>query len=222
MATTLMPTTLDFLAPVSEEAGHNTTTDLDPSLFFFPGIYCPSGFDLMKILYYVATRPNPTIDLGPVDASCPIVLCDLFLPDHPIVYASASFLDLTGYSLDEVLGRSCQFLQCPSLQAEQTAWEEQPQDQQEHPGRIARSVSSPYAPMLVCPQLHQSVKHGREVQVEVTNFRKDGTPFVNFLSVVPICWDDNEGETAVNGESQPYARPYRYSVAFHCDKNAME
>ncbi len=33
--------------------------------------------------------------------------------DNPIVYASQGFLDLTGYELDQVLGRNCRFLQGP-------------------------------------------------------------------------------------------------------------
>lgn len=72
--------------------------------------------------------------------------------------------------------------------------------------------------------LHQSVKHNREVQVEVTNFRKNGTPFVNFLSVVPIYWDDDDGHAdhgpSTNGSSS--TRRHRYSVGFVCDKSAME
>ena len=32
-------------------------------------------------------------------------------PDNPIVYASPSFFELTGYSPAEVLGRNCRFLQ---------------------------------------------------------------------------------------------------------------
>jgi PAS domain-containing protein len=32
-------------------------------------------------------------------------------PDNHIIYASQSFLDLTGYHLHEVLGRNCRFLQ---------------------------------------------------------------------------------------------------------------
>ncbi|CAM9202407.1 unnamed protein product [Ascophyllum nodosum] len=41
------------------------------------------------------------------------VITDPTLPDNPIVFASQGFLELTGYSLDEVLGRNCRFLQGP-------------------------------------------------------------------------------------------------------------
>jgi PAS domain-containing protein len=32
-------------------------------------------------------------------------------PDNPIVLANQAFLDLTGYTADEVIGRNCRFLQ---------------------------------------------------------------------------------------------------------------
>ncbi len=36
--------------PDSSEADHSSDTLSDQSPFFYPGLYCPSGFDLMKIL----------------------------------------------------------------------------------------------------------------------------------------------------------------------------
>ena len=179
--------------------------------------------------FCVATRPNPTIDLGPVDCSCPIVLCDLFFPDQPIVYASPTFLELTGYSLDEVLGRNCRFLQWPSWQAQQQQQQQQQEEEQQgqHQQQLqlglpaVPSVPSPHVSSQVRQQLHQAVKHSREVQVEITNFRRDGTPFVNVLSVVPIYWDDDGSEIVVNGDGSQYTRRHRYSVGFLCDKNAM-
>lgn len=39
------------------------------------------------------------------------VLTDPSLPDNPIIFASKGFLELTGYRLNEVLGRNCRFLQ---------------------------------------------------------------------------------------------------------------
>jgi len=41
------------------------------------------------------------------------LITDPSLPDNPIVYASQGFLNLTGYELDQVLGRNCRFLQGP-------------------------------------------------------------------------------------------------------------
>ena len=39
------------------------------------------------------------------------VISDPHLPDCPIVFASDAFMELTGYSREEILGRNCRFLQ---------------------------------------------------------------------------------------------------------------
>ena len=40
-----------------------------------------------------------------------IVITDPNLPDNPIVYVNPAFEKTTGYSMEEVLGRNCRFLQ---------------------------------------------------------------------------------------------------------------
>ena len=40
-------------------------------------------------------------------------ITDPSLEDNPIVYASKSFLDTTGYTIDEVISKNCRFLQGP-------------------------------------------------------------------------------------------------------------
>ena len=42
-----------------------------------------------------------------------VVISDPSQPDNPIIYCSNSFLRITGYSMDEVIGRNCRFLQGP-------------------------------------------------------------------------------------------------------------
>ena len=39
------------------------------------------------------------------------IITDPSIPDNPIIFASQGFLDLTGYPMNEVLGRNCRFLQ---------------------------------------------------------------------------------------------------------------
>ena len=64
-------------------------------------VYSTSGFDLMSIIARVATRApfknNPRTRRF----------------DRPIVYASPSFYQLTGYEDHEVIGRNCRFLHPP-------------------------------------------------------------------------------------------------------------
>ncbi|KUI53002.1 White collar 1 protein [Cytospora mali] len=93
----------------TKTTGTPGTTDT----LFYPGLYCPSGLDVMTVLLRIFARPNPEIDLGPVDSSVALVVCDLAAPDTPIVYVSDPFLELTGYRADEVVGRNCRFLQAP-------------------------------------------------------------------------------------------------------------
>lgn len=40
-------------------------------------------------------------------------ISDPTLPDNPIVFVSQGFLELTGYTMSECLGRNCRFLQGP-------------------------------------------------------------------------------------------------------------
>src|SRR5271156_1256301 len=39
----------------------------------------------------VATRPNPKINIGPVDVSSAVIVCDIIQHDHPIIYCSEAF-----------------------------------------------------------------------------------------------------------------------------------
>ena len=51
--------------------------------------------------------------------------------------------------------------------------------------------------------MRRAVERREEAEVEVLNFRRDGSPFVNFLTMIPVCWDS--------------ATP-RYCVGFQAEK----
>ena len=82
--------------------------------------------------------------------------------DNPIVFANAAFLRLTGYTLPEVLGRNCRFLQGPDTDREQVSY------------------------------LRQAIAEEKTVVVELLNYRKDGTPFWNALHLGPIYNEKEE------------------------------
>lgn len=84
------------------------------------------------------------------------VIADPTLPDCPIVFASDPFLHLSGYRREEVLGRNCRFLQGPDTDR--------------------NTVNG----------LRAAIKEDREITVRLLNYRKDGTPFWNMLTVAPI------------------------------------
>jgi diguanylate cyclase (GGDEF)-like protein/PAS domain S-box-containing protein len=84
-----------------------------------------------------------------------IVVADGSQPGFPLTYVSPGFEELTGYSSDQVLGRSCGLLQGPDTDP--------------------RSIDV----------LRQAVAAGREAYVTLLNYRADGTPFWNEVALAP-------------------------------------
>ncbi|KAF4973070.1 hypothetical protein FZEAL_9428 [Fusarium zealandicum] len=144
-----------------------------PDPVIYPGLYAPSGIDIMNILFRIMGRPNPQIVLGPVDCSVAIVLCDILQPDAPIAYVSESFTELTGYSSQEAIGRNCRFLQTSPREGQNA---------------IAKKGSDKVA----VHRMRQAVLSGQEVQLPVTNYKKHGQPFNNLLSIIPVPSDGTE------------------------------
>ncbi|WP_261368408.1 PAS domain-containing protein [Limnoglobus roseus] len=89
-------------------------------------------------------------------ASQGLVITDVGRPDNPLIYVSAGFERVTGYPAAEVLGRNCRFLQGPD--------------------------SDP-ATVFV---LREAIRASRAATVELLNYRKDGTPFWNEVSLSPV------------------------------------
>ncbi len=85
-----------------------------------------------------------------------ITISDNLQPDNPIVYANEGFERLTGYDMQEVLGKNCRF-----LQGEET-----------DPATIA--------------EISQSIREEKPCSVEILNYCKDGQTFWNRLSITPI------------------------------------
>nr|AML76342.1 putative LOV domain-containing protein [Chloromonas rosae] len=83
-------------------------------------------------------------------------ISDPTLPDCPIVFASDAFLELTGYSREDVLGRNCRFLQGPDT--DQTTVE----------------------------QIRSAIKAGAELTVRILNYTKAGKPFWNMFTLAPM------------------------------------
>jgi PAS domain S-box-containing protein len=92
----------------------------------------------------------------------PIVITDARQTDNPIIFANDAFLALTGYERAEVIGRNCRFLQGP-----QTAPE-------------------------AIDQVRSAMASGRDVAVELANYRKDGRLFWNQLFVSPVRNDSGD------------------------------
>ncbi|EHK44161.1 uncharacterized protein TrAtP1_008657 [Trichoderma atroviride] len=150
----------------------------------YPGIYSASGLDVMGILLRLVSRPNPGIELGPLDCSVSLTLCDLSLPNLPIIYASPGFYELTGYSASETLGRNCRFLQHPPY-ANQTAG-----------SGVSSELAEPVTKMRWAIQAHQ------EVRVEVANYKRNGKRFTNIVTVIPLLPDADGHHYAVGLQAE--------------------
>nr|AML76642.1 putative LOV domain-containing protein [Bacopa caroliniana] len=84
------------------------------------------------------------------------VITDPRLPDNPIIFASDSFLELTEYTREEILGRNCRFLQGPET------------DQ--------ATVS----------KIRDAIREQKEITVQLINYTKSGKKFWNLFHLQPM------------------------------------
>nr|AML77124.1 putative LOV domain-containing protein [Alangium chinense] len=84
------------------------------------------------------------------------VVSDATKPDYPIMYASAGFFKMTGYTSKEVVGRNCRFLQGAGTD----------------PGDVSK--------------IREALQAGSSYCGRLLNYKKDGTPFWNLLTISPI------------------------------------
>lgn len=88
------------------------------------------------------------------------VVSDATRPDYPILYASAGFFKMTGYSSKEVIGRNCRFLQGADTDPEDVA------------------------------KIREALAQGKNYCGRLLNYKKDGTAFWNLLTIAPIKDED--------------------------------
>ena len=122
----------------------------------------------MSIFTRVATRSHPKIILGPVDLTCSFIMIDVRRFDWPIVYASPSFYQLTGYKDHEVIGHNCQFLQSPD-------------------GNVHKGKETWYVAPETIQHLYKAVVSDKECQASIINYRKGGQAFINLVTIIPIA-----------------------------------
>ena len=91
-----------------------------------------------------------------------VVFSDPALPDNPMIYVSEEFERQTGYAAAESVGRNCRFLQGPD--------------------------TDPHA----IEAIRQGLQARTVFSIDILNYRKDGTAFVNRLRIRPIF--DEQGD----------------------------
>ncbi len=92
----------------------------------------------------------------------PMLITDPRRPDNPVIFANDAFLNLSGYSREEVTGRNCRFLQGPQTDANAIA------------------------------AIRDATRAGRDINVDILNYRKDGSTFWNALYISPVYTERGE------------------------------
>lgn len=119
-----------------------------------------------RYIAFVPTKqdiaPDPWVDDLIKASPLAAVVSNPRIADNPIVACNQAFIDLTGYSSEEILGRNCRFLAGPDTEP----W-------------LTETITD-------------GVAERRPVMVEILNYKKDGTPFRNAVVVAPIFDEDDE------------------------------
>jgi PAS domain S-box-containing protein len=98
------------------------------------------------------------IDEAPVGVS----ITDPDQPDNPIIYVNDEFVEVTGYSPDEILGENHRILQGPETSEEPVE------------------------------EMREAIDAEERVTVELRNYRTDGDLFWNRVSIAPVYDSDGE------------------------------
>lgn len=86
----------------------------------------------------------------------PMLVTDPGQVDNPIIYVNRAFTQLTGYTREEILGTNCRFLQGPGTNLDDVA------------------------------KIRKAIEDRQSIEIDLLNYRKDGTSFWNRLLVSPV------------------------------------
>ncbi len=92
----------------------------------------------------------------------PMLITDPRQHDNPIVFVNSAFSKLTGYERHEILGRNCRFLQGPETNRDDVV------------------------------RIKDAIERRVPIELDLRNYRKDGSLFWNRLLVSPVFDDDGE------------------------------
>jgi PAS domain S-box-containing protein len=96
------------------------------------------------------------------EAPVGISITDPDRDDNPMIHVNDRFVEMTGYSREESIGQNCRFLQGPDTDEE------------------------------AVEELRSAIEAGESTTVELKNYRKNGEPFWNRVSVSPLVDEDGE------------------------------
>jgi diguanylate cyclase (GGDEF)-like protein/PAS domain S-box-containing protein len=120
----------------------------------------PVSHSVQSKRFHVATLSRAPTDVRMLDAlGVAVCLVDADDDELPLVYVNPAFERLTGWPADDALGRNPRFLQGPETDP------------------------------IALGQLREAVNQGRECRVSLRNYKRDGTPFWNDLTITPVPGD---------------------------------
>lgn len=90
----------------------------------------------------------------------PMVITDPRQDDNPIVFVNEAFQNLSGYGVDEIIGRNCRFLQGPDTDPEAVR------------------------------KIRDALRAEESISIDILNYRKDGSTFWNALYLSPVRGED--------------------------------
>jgi|TARA_B110000495_G_C22383717_1_gene247665 PAS domain S-box-containing protein len=85
-----------------------------------------------------------------------ITLADPDMEDMPLVYVNKAFESMTGYTMEEVVGKNCRFMQGED-----------------------REQKERY-------MMQKAIKNGESIEITFKNYRKNGELFYNHLEMSPL------------------------------------
>ena len=92
----------------------------------------------------------------------PMLITDPHRPDNPIIFVNAAFSKLSGYGVDEVVGRNCRFLQGPETDRADVE------------------------------KIRDAVERRVAIEIDLLNHKKNGERFWNRLLISPVFGRDGE------------------------------
>ena len=134
----------------------------------------PSGSKLQSLIVENTGTWLPMFILATDKLPHAISVVDIQVAGLPLVYANEAWQALTGYTRSESIGQNCRMLQGEHTEED------------------------------VIAELVSSIRERHSCLVKITNYKKDGTAFVNELSLHPVC--DSRGV-------------YRYVIGVASDAN---
>nr|AML76366.1 putative LOV domain-containing protein [Ishige okamurae] len=124
----------------------------------------PSSRDLRVPSALKLMSPSYQSVTALAESQANFILTNPNLPDCPIIFASPGFMDLTGYDASDVIGKNCRFLQ--------------------------GAGTDPVTVSII----RNNLTDGRDTSVCILNYKADGTPFWNQLSIGVLL--DSHGRVA--------------------------